>query len=179
MVAFLVIGYDIRVWEHSQLKTVKRISFDASVWKSVRNLSPGLFCQLFEARRVSDISNGLNLSVIPSPNPPTEGYVQAAFTAPSNIVKYMSESFGLQHSLEHESSMLIENNYCLLGFDIVDLWTQFSALYHFPELFDLHLEHNKYGLLQSEDLALQVVQKADEISTSQAPFQPVGVWVTR
>jgi hypothetical protein len=178
---FLVIGYDLRVVKSCSETTGSSIqeSADPTIWISAREISPNTICTIYGVERLSDISNGLNLAIAPPPCSAPQCFIWAAFDAPREIVNYMSNSFGLQHSLEHESSVLSNKGFILLGYDVVDLWTQTSALFHFTELDINRLKLNQWRLFQERDSARQACIFANELCPTNAPFQPVGVWILR
>lgn len=175
----LVIGFDIRVApvfsDESDSKLA--ISLDPSVWASRRDAAPGEALSIYEISRISDKSNGLNLFVTPPTLPVPTGYVLAAFDALQDTVEYMCESFGLQPSLEFASDELKDWGFSFLGYDVVDLWTQSSALVGVGDLIVDNAVRNAHGLIERKDEGITAAKFADGIDPERAPFQVVGVWI--
>lgn len=176
----LVIGYDLRVWPPNPANRASPPpkSADPMVWQSVRELSPDVICPIYGVERLVDISNGINLAIDPPPASAPKGFIWAAFDAPKDIVGYLCHSFGLQHSLGRNAQMLPDEGFVLLGYDIVDLWTQTSALHHFMDgAAFTEWAINDDGLIQNRAFAKQACINADASYPAYAPFQPVGVWI--
>lgn len=180
---FRVIGYDLRVWpafagtKHSTVQ----VSLDPSVWHSARELSSDLFCEAFGVERIGDVSNGLNLAISPPRRPSPTGFITVAFDAPQQTVARICNSFGLQHSLESNSEVLSTGGFVCLGYDVVDIWTQRTALYP-SEIFQATLnssglELNELGLFPTQASAARGCLLADSRNPDSSPFQPVGIWI--
>jgi hypothetical protein len=177
--SFLVIGYDLRLWNagDNHKNPSIHISADPTIWVSARELSIDSVCAIYGVKRLSDISNGVNLEIFPPPGPAPDGFIWSAFDAPEKIVKYMADSFGLQHSLQCKSKILYDEGFSLVGYDVIDLWTQTSALFKLSDLNHISLTRNSYGLFSTPAFAYRACTKADELYPAQSPFQPVGIWI--
>jgi hypothetical protein len=169
---FVVIGYDLREAFDTEKNSPESRSADPMIWISCREISPEKICSLYDETRLCNFSNGLNLAVEPPPSSAPEGFIWTAFDAPWEIVNYMTSSFGLKQSLERESNILTGEGFVLCGYDVIDLWTQFSALFEDDER---SLDHP--WLYPERYLAWQACDKANELFPERAPFQPVGVWI--
>lgn len=180
---FWTIGFDLRVWTTDVVGTrgAGPISLDPTVWPSAREVANHLICAAYEVERILDVSNGLNLAISLPRGPAPIGFIWAAFDAPSEIVSRVSESFGMQHSINSISSDLSTAGFIRVGFDVVDIWTQRTALHSsgtfHATLESGELELNKFGLHESELEAAQSCRLADSRSPDSAPFQVVGVWI--
>lgn len=182
---FWIAGYDFRVWPlDSEARNLRvQASLDPTVWRSARELSGASICDAYGVSRISDISNGFNLAILPPPRPTPPGFVAAAFDAPAEIIAHASQSFGLQHSLEAASNTLATAGFHCLGFDVVDLWTQRTALYP-NDVFEAMLhaskaELNEWGLFPTPSTAARGCLLANQTSATASPFQPVGVWIRK
>ena len=182
---FWIIGYDLRVWSANVGLQNSRVqvSLDSSVWRSARELSSNLICDAYGVAHISDISNGLNLAVYPPQHSAPAGFVWAAFDAPEEIVSQISESFGMQHSLGLNSNALSTDGFVCSGYDVVDIWTQRTALYP-SEIFQAilnsnQLELNEWGLFPTQSSATQGCLLANNRNPDSSPYQPVGVWIKR
>ena len=172
-----VIGYDLRI-DPASLGRGGVLSFDPQIWSSVRQLAPVLFCDVYGVGSVWDVSNGVNLAVLPPTRIPY-GYVLVAFDAPGAIVEYMCDAFGMQESLGAVSKEILASEYGLIGYDVVDLWTQSSRLTEFDGVPVPASLRNEYGLISSEAVAMGLCDKADVLFPDGCPHQCVGVWIDR
>lgn len=177
-----VIGYDLRVWPNGAAEgnTPIRLTIDPTIWRSARDIQEELICEAYGVERATDVSNGLNLAISPPQRAAPEGFVWAAFDAPEEIVARISESFGMQHSWGTDCDTLSANRYVCLGYDVVDIWTQRTALYPsnlFQAVLDSgQMDLNKWGLLLTRDSAANACLIADTRNPDSSPFQPVGIW---
>ena len=180
---FWIIGFDLRVWtaDVGGSKQSGPISIDPNVWPSAREVAHDLLCAAYGVEQIIEVSNGLNLAITPPQTPAPTGFVWAGFDAPSEIVSRVSDSFGMQHSINSTSAGLSSAEFTRLGFDVVDIWTQRTAL-HPSATFEAtlksaELQLNKFGLHESAAAAAQSCRLADSRSPGSAPFQVVGVWI--
>lgn len=179
---FWIIGYDLRVWPLAEIKNSSvHVSLDANVWPSARELSNDLICDAYSVERIGDVSNGLNLAISPPPKSAPPGFVRVAFDAPKDIINQIWESFGMQHSLGDLSNSLLTAGFVFVGYDVVDIWTQRTALYP-SEVFQAILntnrsEFNEWGLFPTQAAATHGCLLADASNPGSSPFQPVGVWI--
>lgn len=106
-----------------------------------------------------------------------------AFDMPVCFPKLLGESIS---SLIPYELIFANNNWSLLGYDIVDIYTESSAIYSCCDLEpqDLEtvftkssLELNSYGILQTESDAIIASCAFDKIVPEHSPFSPCGVWV--
>jgi hypothetical protein len=172
---FLVIGYDLRIKDN--LYKRENISADPTIWISIREFLPNVICSIYGVERLDDMSNGLNLAYNSPPASAPEYFVWAAFDAPKWIVEYMSSCFGLQNSLNRDSHILLDEGFVLLGYDVIDLWTQTSALFQYTDMNYDSSKINQWQLFQDRDSAREAGLLADKVCPTSAPFQPVGIWM--
>jgi hypothetical protein len=176
---FLVIGYDLRMAQNNPKRATSsiQVSADPTIWISAREVSPNTICNMYGVDRLTDMSNGLNLAFDPLPVSAPEHFIWAAFDAPKWIVEYMSSCFGLQNSLNRDSHILLDEGFVLLGYDVIDLWTQTSALFQYTDMNYDNSKINQWQLFQDRASAREASKRADKVCPTSAPFQPVGVWI--
>lgn len=175
----LIIGFDVRVFSplSGGDQAERMISFDPTVWASLRELAPQEALKAYEMKLMSDKSNGLNLFVDPPHLTVPEGYIVAAFDAPQDTVEYMCNSFGLQPALGRNSDELPKQGFSFLGYDVVDLWTQSSVLIGAGDLISNRVVRNRFGLIDKKDEAIVAAEDVDSMDISRAPFQAIGIWI--
>lgn len=169
-----IVGYDLRInIVEDQPKTISR-----SIWPQ----HPSRVGYEFEK-----YENGINLSFDLESLLLVEDCDDSflvAFDIPTDLAELVRTTFGL-HLLD-TNSMPMPERWEFLGYDIVDIWTQSSALYDFSinkiEYFLAHdssIEVNNHGLVSSADSAIKLVGIFDEKIKEHSPFSPCGIWAFR
>jgi hypothetical protein len=106
----------------------------------------------------------------------------AAFDIPYTLLTDLATTFGFR-DLDH--NRLTHGRWRFLGFDVVDIRTQSSALYSF-DLSEGEQDKlrkavpfplNDWGLLNREADAISMCSEFDVVIPGHAPFAPCGVWM--
>lgn len=105
-----------------------------------------------------------------------------AFDIPHSLFMQLAKTFGLRDLDKHRLS---EKRWEFLGFDVVDIRTQSSALYSFDlteaeqarlrEAIPLPL--NEWGLIDRDSATIALCLESDVVVPGHAPFAPCGVWM--
>jgi hypothetical protein len=168
----VLIGYDLRLSLESSDNVVQP-SFDPQIWPSMREIDENLFSKVYGVNKISDVSNGLNLSVRVPHNSIPDEYLLVCFDAPREIVAYMASSFGLQGSLQEPDN----TRFTLIGYDVVDLWTQSTSLFCGDELASRWRNRNDWNLIDKLVWAKEACRDADNEYPGDYPHQAVGIWI--
>lgn len=105
-----------------------------------------------------------------------------AFDLPNDIVDCLLE--GNVSSPRPLPEINIHDGWDFVGFDVVDPYTQTSALYGFDlqetvkeALEKVTVNFNKSGLLEAMGGAEKIAQIYDHLIPAHAPFSPCGIWL--
>ncbi len=109
--------------------------------------------------------------------------VLVAFDLPKALADILSSTFGLAPL--PTNVMTADKSWKFLGYDIVDIRTQSSAIYSFEWsntelreiLQQLSLQLNPCGLIENELSAVMHSISFDDIVPEHFPFSPCGVWI--
>lgn len=182
-----VVGYDVRpqlarlVVHPPGLAMATRIAIGREEWKPATIDSdrwPSLI-----GSAASPHCNGLNL--VPTAAQASalarqgEKGIVVAFDFPATLVDTVAATFGLDLGPAESKPQ-----WDLLGYDIVDIRTQSSALYSFDWNRDewiklgqaLGFRLNSFGLIDAEAVAIAESISFDQRVAEHAPFAPCGIW---
>lgn len=164
------------------IAAAKLIGIGTQRWRPA-TIEPQVWPRIASDARLSDC-NGLNLfptlrSAGNAVTSDTQG-VLVAFEFPSGLIESVATTFGLDARPAAESRA----SWKFLGYDIVDIRTQSSAMYSFDWSRDEWIElaesmkftFNQFGLVQEESVAIAQAVAFDEKVREHAPFAPCGVW---
>jgi hypothetical protein len=184
-----VAGYDARhavaaiEVQPPGLVAAKLIDIETRRWCPAA-IDPAVWPRIAAGEREADC-NGLNLFPTLSMANEVLGLepdgVLVAFDFPSGLIESVATTFGLNALTEAE----ITSSWKFLGYDIVDIRTQSSAMYSFDWTRDewiaicesVKFAFNRFGLVQEEALAISQATEFDEKVREHAPFAPCGVWI--
>lgn len=183
-----IIGYDLRrkssdydyfsnsnSFSHLDIKNKKfPATIDNQVWPEVD-----------DKYKLESQCNGFNLfdkiSIEIQKKCQESNAVIVAFDIPSELAIDLTSTFGLLP----QPLDTVEQSWRFLGYDIVDIRTQSSAIFSFSwteneiiAIFQkLSIKLNGYGLIQGELDALRISSGFDKMIPEHSPFAPCGIWI--
>lgn len=181
-----IIGYDLRIKASD--------CFSRTYFFQKKNIEKGIFPATIDNRIWPEIDekcelkspfNGFNLFDIVDDSiqkiSQERNATIVAFDIPNELAIDLSSTFGLLP----QPLGTVKYSWKFLGYDIVDIRTQCSAMFSFSwteneisMIFkELLIELNGYGLIQKELDAIRISSGFDKIISEHRPFVPCGVWI--
>jgi len=169
-----IVGFDIR----DRIESNNITSIDCNIWPESQikteidsqNNGFNLFDSLDES--IVDASVRENASIV-------------AFDIPRDLATALSPTFGLEPlPIEY---LFKRGEWLFLGYDIVDVRTQCSAIYSFDIkrerleelLSDAAIELNQYGLIENQAQSFDLSAIFDKLFPEHSPFTPCGIHVAK
>jgi len=167
-----VIGFDIR--KSSLLNKLFLTSYDENVryediYESLREYISPINLFFIDPACISELEIPRDSLII-------------AFDLPNDVVDSLLN--GNVSAPRPLPEINIQEGWDFVGFDVVDPYTQTSALYGFDlqvavneSLEKAMVSFNKFGLLEAIGEAEKIAQIYDHLIPGHAPFSPCGVWL--
>ena len=170
-----IIGFDLRK-NFMVLPDRIRATIDSQIWPQFEQIDELIFqCNGFNL--FDQLNDGIkNMSL-------KKEALLVAFDMPLDLVNLLSSTFGLIPQMVE--IVKDDNDWHIVGFDVVDFRTQCSAIYSFDQsrlekeevIRKFSFQLNSYGLVQNELDAIDVACAFDKTVPDHSPFSPCGVWV--